>query len=746
MKQLLYFFPVLVLTFAAQARTTGNQPAPGKAQQLRTSLPFLFAENKGQVTDRAGKARPDILFSANSGDTRLFLTANGIYYQFTRTQKKGDEAGSSQLHRFSLELQGANTRPVVRKEEPNAFRENFYTAHSPENGITNVNTFGKVVYENVYPHIDWVLYSKNNSLKYDFIVHPGGDPASIRLQVKDAGSVSITEDGALLMTTSLGEVKEKAPLSFVNGQEVPSKFIRYADGSFGFAVSAPAAATLTIDPAVTWSTYYGGSGVEDAQGFAQDAAGNLFVAGLTSSASGIAIAGGFQTTMQGDADNFLVKFNAAGFPLWATYYGSTDPAVPTGNQESGGSCTTDNAGNVYMTGNIKTPMATNITTTGAYQTVHGGGRDAYLVKFNSSGIRQWATFFGGSGEETAYGCATDAAGNVLLSGITSSVSAIASAGAFQPAYAGGSAIGSGNDLFLAKFSPSGGLQWSTYYGGPGDEGVSIGIYYSLQNVATDNLGNVLLSGVTTSASGIASTGAQQTVYAGQQDAFLAKFDASGNRLWATYFGGPDQEGFGTGIATDGSGNTYMTGNTNSLTGISTPGAYQANNSGSSDNYLAKFSSAGSLQWATYLGGTGWDYHPAVTINPAGAALLTSATYSTTGLTTTGAMQPNNAGGSDGLISKFSPAGAMLWSSYFGGAGTDIISAALTSGQDIFLLGMTESATGIATPGTYKSTITGSGLEAFVTKISDIPLVHPTLLPLRKRYVAANCLTPGTASA
>jgi hypothetical protein len=715
MKKLLYFFPALLLFFNVQARTNEDQENIAGVRKLKKSLPFLFTENKGQVTDKAGKTRPDILFTANSGNTRLFLGPDAIHYQFSEPVKNAGKAANMKVHLLTLELQGANQQPVIRKEEQSIFRENFYTTSTSEQGITNVSTFGKVVYENVYPHIDWVLYSRNNSLKYDFVVHPGGDPAMIRLKVKDAEKVSITGDGALLMKTSLGEVKEKAPVSYADGQEVPSKFIANEDGSISFAVSAPPGATLIIDPSVTWSTYYGGSGVEDAQGFAKDAAGNLFVGGFTSSTNGIAIAGGFQTIMQGNADNFLVKFNAGGTPLWATYYGSYNPAVPSGNQESGGSCTTDNAGNVYMSGSIKTPFATNITTTGAYQTVHGGERDAYLVKFNGSGVRQWATFFGGSNEEVAYGCTTDASGNVFLSGITSSASGIASPGAFQATYGGGNAT----DLFLAKFNSTGILQWSTYYGGSGDEGSDIGIYYTLQNVVTDNLGNVLLAGTTTSVSGIATPGAQQTVYAGQSDAFLVKFDAAGNRLWGTYFGGPDQEGFGVGLATDG-GNVYLTGSTYSLNNISTAGAYQAANAGGGDNFLAKFNNTGNLQWATYLGGVGWEYHPSATVNPVGAVILTSGTYSTSGINTVGGLQLNNAGSSDGLIAKFSPAGTMIWSSYFGGTGTDIISAAVTSGQDIFLMGMTESTTGIATPGAFKTTITGSGLETFLTRISDIP--------------------------
>jgi hypothetical protein len=203
---------------------------------LKNALPLLFTENKGQVTNTDGKQRPDILFTAKGDYTQLFLTATGIQYQFTRIiypegyGAKGIDAAKqeelakqvkTQTHLFSLTLQGANPEPVIRREKKNPFTENFYTPNVPKEGITHVATYEKIVYENIYPHIDWVVYSQGKKLKYDFVVHPGGDPSLIKLNIQDAESVSITAEGELLMKTSLGEVKEKAPLSFANGEEVP---------------------------------------------------------------------------------------------------------------------------------------------------------------------------------------------------------------------------------------------------------------------------------------------------------------------------------------------------------------------------------------------------------------------------------------------------------------------------------------------------------------------------------------------
>jgi hypothetical protein len=736
MKKLLCCIPLLFLfAIAVQAKDRGN---PATHSNVNTTLPLLFAENKGQVTDKAGKPRPDILFTANNKSAQVFLTANGIQYQFTKIvypegyhASQTDAAKQAELakqvkaeiHLFSLTLQGANPAPVIRREMKNAFTENFYTERVPKNGITQVATYGKVVYENVYPHIDWVLYSKDNQLKYDFVVHPGGDPSLIKLNIKDAEQVSITAAGELLMKTSLGEVKEKAPLSFANGKEVPSRFKQNSDGTIGFEVTSVPNTTLVIDPSVTWSTYYGGSGVENAQGLSLDASGNIYIAGITTSTTGIAMAGGYQTAIIAVQDNFIVKFSASGTPLWATYYGSSFAASPGGNVEQGGACTTDNAGNVYLwaTGPVS-PLTIDMSTPGAYQTAPGGGFDAYLVKFNASGVRQWATYFGGSSNEFAYGCTSTATGDVYITGITVSTSGIATAGAHQTVYGGGN-----TDFFLAKFNTSGALQWSTYLGGSNNDGSEPSNLFVYHNCALDNLGNILVAGKTESTAGIASAGAQQTVLNGTNDAFLAKFSPTGTRLWSTYFGGNDQDGvIGVSVAVDASNNIFLTGDTYSSTGVATAGAYMTAYAGSGDNFLAKFNASGNLQWATYQGWSGYESPGTVSVNTAGSVFLAASTYSFPSLAGLGGFQFVNTGGSEGYITKFNSSGGLQWASYFGGPATDVITACITSGQDLYILGNTQSISGIATPGAFKTTLTGTGTtaDAFLAKISDVPACIP----------------------
>jgi len=555
---------VTVIAFKSYSQQVNTDPATYHQQLQYSSL--LFMENKGQVTDVKGKLRPDILFTANSGGAKLYLSANSIHYQFTKIEyPKGydphkrepikDFQKQAELqkqiktgtHRFSLELQGANLHPAVSTEKQSAYTENYYLAHCP-NGITGVHGYEKIIYKNVYPNIDWVIYSKGGFMEYDFLVHPGGNPSNIKLKIKDAESVSITAGGELLMKTSLGEVMEKAPISYSDGAVVESHFKQLGDGTIGFDVLPRPGQELKIDPSVVWATYYGGSGDDQSRAVCVDRVGSIYITGTSDSRTGIA-AGGFQDTLTSTfvfACAYLVKFNRNGTRLWGTYY--------CGNLvESGYACTTDTIGNVYLTGSAASTMG---VASGGFQDTLSGNSDAFLVKFSSSGIRLWATYFGGNDDDEAVGCTTDNTGNIYLCGRTESPTGLAYNG-FQNTFNGVV------DAFLVKFSSNGNRLWATYYGGSNYE-VGFGC-------ATDASGNVYLSGETTSSNAIASGGFQNTLAGfNEPDAFLVKFSPNGARIWGTYYGGSDSEPSGY-CTVDGSGNVYLTGQTHSTTGIASGG-------------------------------------------------------------------------------------------------------------------------------------------------------------------------------
>ena len=204
-------------------------------------------------------------------------------------------------------------------------------------------------------------------------------------------------------------------------------------------------------------------------------------------------------------DAFLVKFNSSGVRQWGTYYGGT-------GDDKGRSCATDASGNIYLSG--YTRSTSGIATTGAHQTTYGGATDdAFLVKFNSSGVRQWGTYYGGTSDDNGYSCATDASGNIYLSGYTRFN--------FRNCHnrCSPNHIWRGlDDAFLVKFNSSGVRQWGTYYGGTGND-----IGYSC---ATDASGNIYLSGHTPSTSwNCHNRCSPNHIWRGNYDAFLVKFDA-----------------------------------------------------------------------------------------------------------------------------------------------------------------------------------------------------------------------------
>jgi hypothetical protein len=377
--------------------------------------------------------------------------------------------------------------------------------------------------------------------------------------------------------------------------------------------------------------------------------------------------------------------------IWATYYGGSA-------EDAAGTCSVDGTGNVYLSGG--TASTSGIASGGQQNIIGGGTGDAFLAKFSSVGARVWATYYGGTGSENYTASSVDGAGNVFLSGHTTSTSGIASGG-HQNTHGGGP-----SDSFLAKFSTAGVRQWGTYYGGTGEENYS--------SCSADGNGNVYLSGITTSTSGIASGGHQDTYGGGGTDGFLVKFSTAGVHQWSTYYGGSALDEAWS-CSVDGSGNVYLGGWTLSSSGIASGG--HKNSPDGLDAFLAKFSTTGVRQWATYYGGAAGDAGYATATDGSGNAYLSGWTKSTTLIASSGAHQTSYGGGSeDAFLVKFNSSGVRQWATYYGGTGTDHgygISA--DASGNVYLSGLTKSESGIAS-GCNQSAY--GGLEdAFLVKFS-----------------------------
>lgn len=385
--------------------------------------------------------------------------------------------------------------------------------------------------------------------------------------------------------------------------------------------------------------------------------------------------------------------------LWATYFGGTK------NEFISSSCI-DAIGNTYYMG--CTSSLALVATSGAFQTSYGGGPyDAMLFKFNPFGVLQWATYLGGSSDEDGYGIVIDKSNNLYVCGYTSGSSTFTTSGAHQTSYGGGS-----YDAYLAKFTNNGNLIWSTFYGGNGTE-----YSYSCE---LDTIGNIYLSGVTSSTNGISTFGSYQTNYGGGvSDGFIAKFNSNGVRIWGTYFGGPDEDAPQY-CKIDKNNCIYLSGYTTSSVSISTPSSHQPNQAGNWDSFLTKFSPSGFRIWSTYYGGIGTDYVTHINCDSLFNVYLTGTTSSSVAIASPGSHQTIYGGSGsanigDAFLVKFDSSGVRQWGTYYGGAGDENGMCIAFKGQNVYCCGVTTSYTQISTANTFQNTINSPFADMFLAK-------------------------------
>ena len=662
-----------------------------------------FIENKGQV---GSDNKRNVLFYVEGKHVNCFLKKTGLSYVWASSKKE--------VYQMDLEFLNSNPDVKIHSEEMTASVNNYYLAHCPQ-GILNVNSFHKVVYENIYNKIDLVFYvadgsdqNKSIPIKYDFVVKPGGDPKAIKINYVGNKELKLKQDGSLTAYCPLGELNEGKPFTYQTSARLEKDEIRSTYKVEGAQLSFDVAAydtnrNLIIDPSVQWSTYYGGTGNDIGGTITVDASGNVYIAGSGPS-TGLATVG--QTSVIGSQTAIIAKFGPTGARLWATYFGAETTAATL--------CWDATGDVVYLTGS--TTSATGIASSG-FSGTYGGGNDGYLAKFNSAGGLVWSRYFGGAGYELGRGASLDHLGNIYLSGCTNSTSGIVTAGAYK------TTIGPNDFMvdYLAKFNSAGTQLWGTYYSQVnGTRGAE---------VATDNqnnvylCGDVVLNGVP--ATTIATAGSHQPNYGGVSDAYLAKFSPSGARLWATFYGGTGGEN-GLGVATDLNDNVFIAGRTISTTGIASAGSHQPTSNGL-DLFLAKFNSSGVRQWGTYYGGTLDEfYNGGLAVYNDGRVILAGSTFSTTNIATTlpGDVQTNQ-GTIDGFLAKFSATGVREWGTYLGGPGMDYAyNVAINSTNDLFVGGYTASTTGIASGG-FQNTKGGGTNDLYLLK-----------------YVTPACTMPG----
>ena len=458
---------------SAARREAGKSPDAGGVQFK--SLPLRFELNAGQ-TD------PQVRFIARSQSGDVFLTAREMVLCVRETspnqiknsglRPQSAKPAQAEPNRVVIRLQTVNANPAPRITgiDPLPGKTNYFIGGDPKKWRSNIPSYAKVKYENIYPGIDLIYYDNGGNLEYDFNVAPGADPSRIALAVDGADGVRIDDAGDLVMRTAAGEVRQHAPRIYqqdgsrrreiAGGYKLldtraaiqnPKSKIQNPLVAFDLA-SYDAGKPLVIDPEVVFATYFGGSSETVISAIAVDASGSVYVTGHTFSHD-------FPTKTPLQSTNnhsqglsaIITKFSPDGASLvYSTYLGGSNFA-----SESATGIALDSSGAAYVTGNTS---STDFPTRNPIQGSLGG--HLFVSKISPDGASLvYSTYLGSSGFDNPKGIKLDGSNNAYVYGWTSSNS-------FPTQNPAQATFGGVEDGFISIVSTDGSqLLFSTYLGG-----------------------------------------------------------------------------------------------------------------------------------------------------------------------------------------------------------------------------------------------------------------------------------------
>lgn len=670
-------------------------PDRGALARIRDAygkLPISFEAN-------AGQADCDVKFISRGNSSDLDLTSKGAVLRLWNAdsisrciERAIPQRGSNRerrLHYSSdktshslvrMMLVGGKSEPTIEGIDELPGKVNYLIGNDPKRWQTNIPTYSSVRYRDVYPGVDLIFHGGHQQLEYDFIVAPGASTQAIRVAFEGAREIHLNAQGDLVLETAAGYVHQRRPVIYQWGdgikQQVAGRYVIRGEREIAFEVAEyDRNSQLVIDPVLSYSTYLGGGGMEQAAAIAVDSAGCAYVTGFTTSPN-FPTASPLQHSFGGAPnDAFVAKLNAAGDGLvYSTFFGGS------GNDDGVG-IAVDSSGNVYVTGFTASP---DFPVANPYQLSAGGGSgDAFVARLNESGSALvYSTYLGGGGQDIGFGVAVDQTGNAYVTGETESNN-FPTVTPLQATYGG--AV----DAFVTKLSGAGQISYSTYLGGIAtDRG---------RGIALDPVADVYVTGVTDSVDFSVTTGAYQTAIGRGFDAFVTKINGDGSALvYSTYLGGRNNDG-ATAIAVDLLGSAYVTGGTLGKF-PATPGAFQpgfgGGNARGGDGFAAKFDRTGAaLIYSTYLGGSSSDQGNSIAVDRFGNAYIAGDT-SSLNFPTQDAFGSSFGGGfMDGFAAKINSKGSsLIYSSCVGGNDFDSsVSIAVDARGSAYVAGFTSSA-------------------------------------------------------
>jgi hypothetical protein len=646
---------------ASQVQTAAPAPSGDRAPAAPSTVPAtshapaaLLASPAVAFEANEGQADPQVSFLARGAGETVSLTPT----EAVQRVQQPDGSGFA----LSMQLVGARTDTQAVGLDQLPGRVNYLQGNDPNNWHIDIPRFAAVAYPGVYPGVDLVYHgTAAGQLEYDFQVAPGTDPGAIRLQFPGAEAVRLDGQGNLVVHTAAGDAVQQAPVLYQQAgaarQAVDGRFVVQGN-QVGFAVGAyDASRPLVIDPVWNWYfsnpantptldprfTYYvngGVSGTQQGNAVAVDASGNTYVTGVVSSATSGSLGG---TGGQSNSDAFVWKLDAQGVPVWLTYLGGS-------GSDEGRGIAVDSLGQAYVTGGT---TSTNFPVMpGALQTQLAPGtyENAFLTKLSAGGGILYSTYFGlgrsgsvtlnntynytyAETSEVGNGVAVDQYGTADFVGETSGIENVT--------------IPFGQptpppdyphifDAFVVKLPiadpflppPPNYTPFIDFFGGAGtfnDPNYLAG-HDAAKGVAVDPQGNFYVTGTTSSVDFPVTAGAYQTVLGGNSDAFARKYQGwpVSGVVYSTFLGGNDNDN-GYGIAVDGAGNAYVTGDTISTVGFvgDVPDGW---GNPTLDAYAVELIPTGSaLAYGIDLGGANVDHGYGIAVNAAGDAFVTGTT-------------------------------------------------------------------------------------------------------------------------
>jgi hypothetical protein len=670
-KSLTLFFVVLmglIFTFASLSVSGGKEQgikclhSTVKAPDVKSSavakrgpefrkIPLYFIPNRGQVNEKAR-------FYAKTPRYTLWMTKEGLVFDSIR---KGERDVSR------LIFLGSNKKPGMVPIEMTRHKVNYFKGKDSSKWQKGIRTSKAVLYQNVYQDIDLKVYGIETQVEYDWIVKPGADPGNIRFKYQQVSKTHIDQDGNLVIETAFGEMMHKKPVSYqmIDGKRVPvkSEFRKTGGNTYGFKVEKyNRDYQLVIDPmvAITYSTYLGGSVDEEGFGIEVDSTG-IYVIGYTNSPD-FPTAGSCLNSYTANDDIFVTKFTPDGSGLiYSDIIGGssrdrgTDLVVAANGHAFGTAYTYSN------------DLPANNS--------RAGKRDAVFFELDATGCLVCLWYMGGTENDSGTGIALDSSNNACIAVYTNSPDFPVTPGAYQNSLQGN------YDVFILKRNCTD-ILFATYLGGS-DKDIAYG-------VALDSSNDIYISGFTESSDLPVTVDAFQTVFGGESDAFVCKLEADGSDLvYCTYLGGSEVDN-GAYIAVDGSGNAYITGETES-DDFPVIDAIREIRAGQKDAFISKLNAAGSdLVYSTYYGGSldndgGWR----LVLDASGAAYVMGYTGSEN-FPVKNAFQEELGGGGDVWMAKIDANGThVVYATYLGGTGNEVLGEykgdiALGSDGDVYV--------------------------------------------------------------